>query len=52
MHIRENYAPDDIGIVYCMTKSDSEDVANFLFSKGLKADYYHAGNCSIDVIFF
>jgi superfamily II DNA helicase RecQ len=31
------------GIVYCMTKNESEEVSNFLTHHGVKCDYYHAG---------
>ncbi|MEG1665060.1 MAG: ATP-dependent DNA helicase RecQ [Mucinivorans sp.] len=31
------------GIVYCRTRSDSQAVAEFLLSRGVSADYYHAG---------
>ena len=31
------------GIIYTRTRSDSEQIAAFLKSKGIAADYYHAG---------
>ena len=31
------------GIVYCMTRSESEEVSNFLMHNGIKSDFYHAG---------
>ncbi|KAG6594329.1 Bloom syndrome protein, DEAD/DEAH box helicase [Phytophthora cinnamomi] len=31
-----------------MTKQDSEDVANYLFDRGLSADFYHAGQSATD----
>lgn len=37
-----------VGIVYCMTKQECEDVANYLFDHGVSADFYHAGQSNID----
>ena len=31
------------GILYCMTKADCEQLADFLRSNGIMADYYHSG---------
>ncbi|MEG3047829.1 MAG: ATP-dependent DNA helicase RecQ [Mucinivorans sp.] len=31
------------GIVYCRTRKQTEQVAEFLVSRGVKADFYHAG---------
>ncbi|CAM9806016.1 unnamed protein product [Phaeothamnion confervicola] len=31
------------GIVYCMTKTDTEQIALYLISQGVRADFYHAG---------
>ena len=31
------------GIIYCMTKRQCEEAADFLRDKGMSADYYHAG---------
>ena len=33
----------ETGIVYCMTKAECEEMADFLRSKDLKAMFYHAG---------
>ncbi|KAF4324441.1 hypothetical protein JM18_000346 [Phytophthora kernoviae] len=41
--ISTTFPPDAVGIVYCMTKQESEDVANYLFDRELSADFYHAG---------
>ncbi|EGZ19330.1 hypothetical protein PHYSODRAFT_491373 [Phytophthora sojae] len=46
--ISKTYPRDAVGIVYCMTKQDSEDVANYLFDRGLSADFYHAGQSATD----
>ncbi|GMF23586.1 unnamed protein product [Phytophthora lilii] len=46
--ISTTFPPDAVGIVYCMTKQDSEDVANYLFDRGLSADFYHAGQSATD----
>ncbi|POM75149.1 Bloom syndrome protein, DEAD/DEAH box helicase, partial [Phytophthora palmivora] len=46
--ISTTYSPDACGIVYCMTKQDSENVANYLFDCGLSADFYHAGQSATD----
>ncbi|RLN78744.1 hypothetical protein BBJ28_00018307, partial [Nothophytophthora sp. Chile5] len=37
-----------VGIVYCMTRKDCENVANYLFDRGLSADFYHAGQSGTD----
>ena len=31
------------GIVYCMTRNETETMADYLRAGGIKADYYHAG---------
>lgn len=31
------------GIIYCLSKNDTEVLSDFLNDRGLKADYYHAG---------
>lgn len=31
------------GIIYCRTRRDTQDVADFLISNGISADFYHAG---------
>ncbi|KAL3662183.1 hypothetical protein V7S43_019079 [Phytophthora oleae] len=46
--ISKTYPRDAVGIVYCMTKQDCEDVANYLFDRGLSADFYHAGQSATD----
>ncbi|KAK1944386.1 ATP-dependent DNA helicase Q-like 1 [Phytophthora citrophthora] len=46
--ISTTYPRDAVGIVYCMTKQDCEDVANYLFDHGLSADFYHAGQSATD----
>ncbi|RHY91477.1 hypothetical protein DYB35_008657 [Aphanomyces astaci] len=47
-YISSKYANNVVGIVYCMTKQQSEDVANYLFDRGIQADFYHAGQSSTD----
>jgi ATP-dependent DNA helicase RecQ len=39
--IRER--PDQSGIVYCLSRKNTEDVAAKLLRNGFKADFYHAG---------
>ncbi len=34
---------ESCGIVYCRTRRDTKDVADFLCSRGISADFYHAG---------
>lgn len=46
--ISTTYPRDAVGIVYCMTKQDCEDVADYLFDRGLSADFYHAGQSATD----
>lgn len=36
------------GIIYCMTKKQCEETADFLRDCGLAADYYHAGMTQSD----
>ncbi|KAA0152787.1 hypothetical protein FNF29_03674 [Cafeteria roenbergensis] len=35
--------PTDIGIVYCLSRDETEEVASFLKRGGVSADQYHAG---------
>ncbi|TMW65508.1 hypothetical protein Poli38472_008150 [Pythium oligandrum] len=42
------FRKEDVGIVYCMTKQECEDVANYLFDRGVSADFYHAGQSNTD----
>lgn len=46
--ISTKFSPRDVGIVYCMTKKECEEVANYLFDRGLLADFYHAGQSTTD----
>jgi len=46
--IAKTFPRDAVGIVYCMTKQECEDVANYLFDRGLSADFYHAGQSNTD----
>ena len=39
--IRQN--PDDSGIIYCMSRKSTEQVAGKLKAAGIDADFYHAG---------
>ena len=44
--ILESYLPSDLeggAIIYCATRRNAEKVAEFLNSKGTKADHFHAG---------
>ena len=45
----ETYLPSDIeggAIIYCATRKNAEDVADFLKEKDVSADYFHAGLAS------
>ena len=42
-YIRSHGLADKMGIVYCMTKADCEEIADHLRENGLIADFYHAG---------
>ena len=42
------FQKDKTGIIYCMTKKDTEHVSDFLREKNFKADYYHAGQTASD----
>lgn len=35
--------PDDAGIIYCLSRKSTEDVAQFLQANGMRAAAYHAG---------
>lgn len=34
------------GIIYCLSRDDCEDLAEWLTTQGVSADYYHAGACA------
>ncbi|MCV9387684.1 DNA helicase RecQ [Reichenbachiella ulvae] len=38
-----NQAPDQSGIIYCLSRKSCEQVAEKLQAKGIDADFYHAG---------
>ncbi|PIB37567.1 ATP-dependent DNA helicase RecQ [Reichenbachiella sp. 5M10] len=38
-----NRAPDESGIIYCLSRKSCEKVAEKLQAKGIDADFYHAG---------
>ena len=45
----EAYLPGDLeggAIIYCATRKNAEDVADFLKEKGISADHFHAGLAS------
>ncbi|CEG46281.1 bloom syndrome protein [Plasmopara halstedii] len=46
--ISKTYPSDAVGIVYCMTRQNCEYVADYLFDRGLRADFYHAGQSATD----
>ncbi|KAJ0399769.1 hypothetical protein P43SY_010556 [Pythium insidiosum] len=46
--ITTEFQDSAVGIVYCMTKQECEDVANYLFDHGVRADFYHAGQSNGD----
>lgn len=43
LQIVKEYGPDSCGIIYCMTKEKTEEIARFLNSYGIKCKPYHAG---------
>jgi bloom syndrome protein len=47
-YITQVQKPSDTGIVYCMTKKDCEETADFLREHNILADYYHAGQTKDD----
>uniref|UniRef100_K3WD55 ATP-dependent DNA helicase n=1 Tax=Globisporangium ultimum (strain ATCC 200006 / CBS 805.95 / DAOM BR144) TaxID=431595 RepID=K3WD55_GLOUD len=46
--ITRSFAQDAVGIVYCMTKQECENVADYLLDYGVRADFYHAGQSNTD----
>ena len=42
-YIREEHGGDDTGIVYCLSRKDTEELADWLTDRGIASDCYHAG---------
>lgn len=38
-----NSLPNSCGIIYCRTRNATQEVAQFLCERGIRADFYHAG---------
>lgn len=45
--IQDSY-PGQTGLVYCMTKKKTEQVAAYLRGRGVSAEHYHAGMSTQD----
>lgn len=43
-----NEHPDDSGIIYCLSRKGTEEMANNLRENGINSAYYHAGLSSIE----
>ena len=43
-----NEHPNDSGIIYCLSRKGTEELANHLKENGINAAYYHAGIPSVD----
>ena len=46
-YIKKKY-PNETGIVYCIARAKTEEVAKWLSNQGLKARHFHAGLCDSD----
>jgi superfamily II DNA helicase RecQ len=46
-YVKEKY-PNETGIVYCIARAKTEEVAKRLSDQGLKARHFHAGLCEED----
>ena len=42
-YITKEHGPDDVGIIYALSRDDCEDLAIWLKLMGVSADFYHAG---------
>ena len=43
MLLKVIYSVKGVGIIYCRTRKDTENVAKFLQTEGIPADFYHGG---------
>ncbi|MFC6269158.1 DNA helicase RecQ [Frigoriflavimonas asaccharolytica] len=43
-----NEHPNDSGIIYCLSRKGTEELANYLKENGINAAYYHAGIPSVE----
>jgi hypothetical protein len=43
LQIIRSFPPSSCGILYCMTKNETEKLSDFLRDNEISADYYHAG---------
>jgi len=41
--IKEEFNPNDSGIIYCLSKKETEEMSSTLNQNGVRALYYHAG---------
>lgn len=43
LQIIRSFPPASSGILYCMTKKETENLSDYLRDNNISADYYHAG---------
>ena len=47
LELIHTFPPGTTGILYCMTKAECEELADFLRASHVQADYYHAGMAKV-----
>ena len=46
-YLQSSHGPDDVGIIYCLSRDDCEALAEELTERGVSSDFYHAGMTTV-----